>query len=424
MTFKDLLDLLRARLALLIGVTLAATAAAGVVSYRMPDVYTASITMQVISTTGSATEGQLVANDIAAVLRSGKVEAQALGELGIADGSPYQVAVGASANSRVITLSVTGTDPNTISLLTLQMAADISAQAQALMFTQPLIAEGTAAPQAYVSGPPRKKYIAYAAVGGLALVLALVLVRELVRPQVRSGDEAARLLGGVPVIGRLPGRGRASTRKGSAGRDDADRSIAGANSPDTTLRTFLANIRFQSKDQQMRTLVVTSACPGEGKTETSLALARTIAASGRSVVLVEGNMRNPSLNDRFAGDRDLLGYCDVVEGKVPLSKAICRLKVPNLFYLSAGTPAMDPADLLADDRVTELLAHLQTMFDYVVYDTPAAASFVDAAVLAHTADGTIMVVRPKKLSARELMAAKEELDLAGARILCVYENRF
>ncbi len=79
---------------------------------------------------------------------------------------------------------------------------------------------------------------------------------------------------------------------------------------------------------------------------------------------------------------------------------------------------------LVRDRLADLLAHLQTMFDYVVLDTPAAASYVDAAVLAPAADGTIMVVRPKKLRTRDLLAAKEELDLAGARILGVYENRF
>lgn len=204
MTFRELLDLLHLHVKFLVGLTLLVTVAAAIFSFAMPNVYTASTSMQVISTSGGEAESQLVANDLASLLESGKIKDQALGELGITDGDDFEVTVGSATNSRLIKLSVEGKDSDQVSLLVQQMSVDLSTHAQTNMATQPLVQAGAAAPAASVSGPPRKKYIAYAAIGGFVLALAIVVLREFSHPRVHSGRDASKLLDGVSVIGFIP----------------------------------------------------------------------------------------------------------------------------------------------------------------------------------------------------------------------------
>lgn len=192
-------------------------------------------------------------------------------------------------------------------------------------------------------------------------------------------------------------------------------------------KALLANIRFHSDEGSVKTIVVTSSVPGEGKTTVSMELAESMASSGKRTLLVEANLRGPALANLIAGDtsgRRLAGYCDVVEGRVPLPKAIYRLKAPHLYFMDSGRPDSDPADVFADGRMVELVGRLRDEFDYVVFDTPAIVPYVDAAVLAHVADGTILVMRPNLPLAPELVAANEELKKAKANVLGICENDF
>jgi len=192
-----------------------------------------------------------------------------------------------------------------------------------------------------------------------------------------------------------------------------------------SVKALLANIRFQSDEHPVKTLVVTSSVPGEGKSTICVELAKSMASSGKRVLLVEANLRNPSLDAIISGkrrERRLVGYCDVLANRLPLGKAIFRLKRPNMYFLDSGKPSADPADIFAEEGMAKMVARLRDDFDYVVFDTPALAPCVDAAVLAHIADGTILVLRPNMPLTSELSTAADELAKAKAKVLGICEN--
>ncbi|MFC2706602.1 MAG: CpsD/CapB family tyrosine-protein kinase, partial [Olsenella profusa] len=145
-------------------------------------------------------------------------------------------------------------------------------------------------------------------------------------------------------------------------------------------KTLLANIRFMSVDHPIKTVVITSSVPNEGKTFIASNLASAIATSGRSVLLVECDMRRRSL----AAVLDVhvrRGIYAVLSGQVPLRQAVIGTKTKNLHFLDAEPHIPNPSDLLGSKHFAALLQQMEQTYDYVIFDTPPVDAFVDAAVL-------------------------------------------
>ncbi len=183
-------------------------------------------------------------------------------------------------------------------------------------------------------------------------------------------------------------------------------------------KTLFANVRFMSPDSPVRTVVVTSAVPNEGKSTTALELARAIATSGKTVLLVEADMRRRSLAGML-GVRPQAGSYAVLTDAVPLSHAVVPTQVPNLYFLDTEPNIPNPADVLSSKRYRRLAGALTERYDYVVFDTPPVGTFVDAAVLSTMADGVVMVVRMGFPQRAALAGAYDQLRKAGANVLGV-----
>lgn len=181
-------------------------------------------------------------------------------------------------------------------------------------------------------------------------------------------------------------------------------------------KTLFANIRFMSPDSPIRSIVVTSSVPNEGKSTCSVELARAIATSGKTVLLVEGDMRRRTLADLLKV-RPAAGVYAVLTDAVPLTAAVATTQTPNLFFLDVEPNIPNPADILSSHRYTKLVALLMENYDYVVFDTPPVGTFVDAAILSTLADGTVMVVKPGSTKRTELVNAYEQLKKADANVL-------
>jgi len=151
-------------------------------------------------------------------------------------------------------------------------------------------------------------------------------------------------------------------------------------------KTLLANIRFASIDEEVKTIVVTSPAPNEGKTLVSTNLANAIATSGKSVLLVEGDMHYRSLS-KLLDQHSKYGIYSALSGAAALDKAISPTRIPNLYFLDAEPNIPSPSDILSTKRCELLIAKLREMFDYVIFDTPPVSLFVDAAILSSMADG-------------------------------------
>ena len=181
-------------------------------------------------------------------------------------------------------------------------------------------------------------------------------------------------------------------------------------------KTLFANIRFMSPDNPIRSIVMTSSVPNEGKSTCSVELARAIATSGKTVLLVEADMRRRTLAS-LLNVRPAAGVYAVLTDAAPLKTAVTPTQTPNLFFLDVEPNIPNPADIISSKRYQKLVATLEDSYDYVIYDMPPVGTFVDAAILSTLVDGTVLVVKPGSTKRSELVDACEQLMKADANIL-------
>ena len=186
-------------------------------------------------------------------------------------------------------------------------------------------------------------------------------------------------------------------------------------------KTLLANIRFASVDRPVKSIVLTSSVPNEGKSTVAYNLAQAIASSGKRTLIVECDMRRRSLAD-MVGARARHGIYAVLSGQVELDEALVATSHRNLFFLDSEPHIPNPADILSSQRFRKLVAQMESDFDYVVIDTPPVGTFVDAAIIAALADATALVVRERFVKRAELQNAYDQLKKADANVIGVVMN--
>ena len=181
-------------------------------------------------------------------------------------------------------------------------------------------------------------------------------------------------------------------------------------------KTLFANIRFQSIDSPLSSIALTSSVPDEGKTTTAWYLAQAMATAGNEVLLIEADMRRRSLASMLQ-IHPSAGLFSVLSGKANVRDVMVSTSVKGLYFLDAEPSIPNPPDLLASKRMRQFNDALKKEFDYIVYDTPPVATFVDAAVLGTVVDGMVLVVRPGVPKRTDVQLAYEQLESAGANVL-------
>ena len=215
MTLLELLQLMRKHLKLVILLPIVCALAMGVYSCAfMANTYTASTSMYVLAKQTSANSdnaanysnlnaSQMLANDVSTLLKSDRIAADTVKNLHLDSLKGYSTKVTSETTSRVITLSVTGRDPDTSAAIANEMASNVSKVAQQVMDVQSVNVIDQAVSPSSPSGPNRSMYIAVALLAGLFIAIAIVVVSDMLNTKVRNADEVEELLG-LPVIGRMP----------------------------------------------------------------------------------------------------------------------------------------------------------------------------------------------------------------------------
>lgn len=182
-------------------------------------------------------------------------------------------------------------------------------------------------------------------------------------------------------------------------------------------RTLRTNIQFGALDRAIKTIMVTSAGPGEGKSTTIANLAIAFAQAGHKSLLIDADLRRPVQHKVFGVDQRR-GLSAVLVGKVEVAEAIQSVKaVPGLQVLPSGPLPPNPAEMLGSKQWQGLLQELRESFDFVLIDAPPVIAVADASVLAPQTDGVILVLDAGSVPRQAAQMAKDQLDKVGAKFL-------
>ncbi len=182
-------------------------------------------------------------------------------------------------------------------------------------------------------------------------------------------------------------------------------------------RTLRTNLEFTSLDKPLRSMVVTSAAPEEGKSTTLANLAVAMAQAGKKVILVDCDLRRPSLHQIFTA-RPTPGFTDMMRDDALMAKPpLQETQVPNLWLLTSGTIPPNPAELVGSRRMSDVIKHLQQHAEIVLFDAPPVIAVTDAAVLASKVDAVLLVVSAGKTKRDHAKKAKAMLDKVNAHLI-------
>lgn len=180
-------------------------------------------------------------------------------------------------------------------------------------------------------------------------------------------------------------------------------------------RILRTNIMYSSFDKEIKRLLVTSSEPGEGKSTTSGNLALAFAQDEKKVILIDCDLRKPSLHKKFRISNNR-GLSDVIIDRDKLNKCIQK-RTEYLDILTAGKIPPNPSEMLGSQAMSSLLDELSNFYDVIVLDSPPVLAVTDAQILSTKVDGTVLVVRAEKTKKDTVLAAKGVLDKVNANIL-------
>lgn len=180
-------------------------------------------------------------------------------------------------------------------------------------------------------------------------------------------------------------------------------------------RSLRTNIQYSSIDKQVKTLVVTSSNAGEGKSTVAGNLAYTFFQSGKRVLIIDCDLRKPSLHRKFNVSNEV-GLTDVLVGTSELNKVMKKID-DNLYLLTTGTLPPNPAEIIGSNTMENFLEECKINFDYIILDTPPILPVTDSKLLAIKADATVLVVRSEISKSKHVSQAFKELGKVNANVI-------
>ncbi|HEY7317348.1 MAG TPA: polysaccharide biosynthesis tyrosine autokinase [Candidatus Binatia bacterium] len=301
------------------------------------------------------------------------------------------------------------------------------------------IAERAARPRS-PSGPNVPLFILASMMSGLFLGLSAAFLREFVNTSVGTPDDVWRTigvatLGVVPDLKYLPLGASAHGKQNATRLGQGKRFLPSKIRPGQELttnhsslsiisesyRTIRTSLLLSQAEKPPQVILLTSPSPGEGKTATTLNLAIALAQDGRSVLVIDGDMRKGTCHSRL-GLRNHRGLSNVLTGGLSLQEGIQETPINGLFLFSYGMTPPNPTELLGSRKMTEILNEVRQRFEFVLIDSPPVIGISDAAVLSVIADGVLLVFSGKTTSSSYARKAVERLEMVRARLLGVVLN--
>lgn len=428
MTIRQFLAIVRAQWLIVVIAVVVVLGAAGYVTYRQTPVYEAQSRLflstdtdpnpdpgTVDPNTGRGGVYMLQKSDLATyveILNSPAVLDPLRTVLGLPPGAPVDVSAQVNETTNVVTITGRATSG--------QLAADIANKTGPVLASSakefsPLMRSAgqrvtsTTVSPAGVPGTPLspnpRRNLALAVLLGLGAGIGLALVRHLSDTRVRN-DASLGELSDRPVLGHVP-----ATKIESPGpfvQSSPHSSYAEA------IRRLRTNVLFVDVTTQSHSLVISSATLGEGKTTTVVNLAMAMAAAGSRVLVVDGDLRNPSLAKRLELD-DLAGLTTILLGRAEPSDVIVQWQDTTLHVLSAGEVPPNPSELLGSSAMERLYDKLIADFDFVLFDSPPLNPVIDAILINQLSRNLALVVAADRTRKREVENAISSMETVNSR---------
>lgn len=182
------------------------------------------------------------------------------------------------------------------------------------------------------------------------------------------------------------------------------------------------NIQFSGRD--LKVITLTSAQTGEGKSTTATNLAISFAKAGFRTLLIDADTRNSVMSGTFKSNERYQGLTSFLSGNAELSDVICDTSIDNLMIIPAGQVPPNPTSLIQNDNYKRMIETVRGLYDYVIIDTPPLGFVVDAAIIAHSSDASLLVVKAGADKRRTITKLKEQLEQSGSVFLGVILNKY
>ncbi len=270
----------------------------------------------------------------------------------------------------------------------------------------------------------KKLVIAIGGLMGILLGIAIAFLLDLIDGSIKTVKEAKELFG-YTLLGIIPIYGKSRrVRRRLGDTEGSERRIIVRDLPHSPIsaayQMLQANLKFLSSDEPLKAIVVTSSVPKEGKSDVCANLAAAMAQVGRRVLLVDGDMREPSQHHIWQLT-NAVGLSNILVGEAEFNTAV-QTVMPGLDVLSSGVIPPNPVALLDSKRMASLIEAFSKNYDSIIFDTPPLAGIADAPILGKMTDGILLVVRPRVVNSVGAKAAKEFLSQSGQNVLGLVAN--
>ena len=391
------------------------------------DVYTAQVKLYTlfdyVDTTGTTrydlSSSAYFVNDYKELIQAPEVMRETCSRLGW-PGWPNGMSVGVSAvqDTRFITISVTGVNPE-MCMQAANMLGQVFSEYIRNMLNQDSVHVAVEATlPTWPSNGGRGSMVPMAALGSLVLVAFALVALEILNTKVRADSDAdvrfkTNILSSVFSYKKEMD---AFLKKHMSRESNL---LACMNEyTQESIKKLALNIQFAAMGEPLRTLTVTSTSPKEGKSSVSLMLACELASQGKNVLIADMDYRSPMIG-RYLGRRNKKDIMDYLNGSAKLTEVVTRTNTPHLFFMDSNHRMAVNANL---DSFGRFLEECKQYFDLVIFDTSPLGMFIDAASLAAKTDGTIVVVADGRVERKDLTKVLGQLEQVKARLLGLVFN--
>ena len=269
----------------------------------------------------------------------------------------------------------------------------------------------------------KSSFVIVDAIGALVLGIILAFLLEAVDTNLSSVAEIEAATG-LPSLALIPRNRRGQTAPGTA--STAEQNLGVVSNPKSqfaeSFRALRTSVLLSTTGHPPKVILVISATPSEGKTTVSANLACVLAQSGASTLLIDGDLRRPTVHHRF-GVNGRIGLTSVLTGAISLEEAIQTVEgVPNLSILPSGPVPPFPTEMLGSGTMAALLQQCRDRFTHIVIDSPPVLSVTDGVVMSRSADAVLLVIRHAKSGKHVVRRARDLMTRAGAHLTGVVLN--